>query len=192
MLLQIRWAVLLLSVGCVFAFVGGCYYLHEPVLWSAVALLTGVPMALVGLALKSTELAPVPIAAPAPTTIASLRAKATPTQTQILQEVTRYQYGSSVHLETALEKIGLSDEEDQHPVLLSIKEADVDGSYGLVLEFGALNIPYAIWQEKEDKMTRFFGPNVHVTTQEISQKKVAVTIAATTTATAKSISAAET
>jgi Protein of unknown function (DUF2854) len=181
MLLQIRWAVLLLSVGCVFAFVGGCYYLHEPVLWSAVMLLLGVPMALVGLALKSTELAPVRIAATPTATIDALRAQATPTQIQILKEVSRYQYGTSVHLETALEKLGLSDPEtDEHPVLLSIQEADVAGAYALVLEFGSLTIPVEVWQEKAAKMTQFFGPNVNVTTQAISAKKVAVTIAATT------------
>jgi hypothetical protein len=179
MLRQIRWAVLLLSVGSVLGFVGGCYYLHEPVLWSAATLLTGVPLALLGLALKSAELAPVAIVAPSTSSVEALRAQATPTQTQIWQEVTRYQYGNAVHLETALEKLGLSDEEsDEHPVLLSIQEADIDGHYGIILEFGSLEIPAEVWQAKEDQMTKFFGPNVQVTTAAISSKKVAVTIAA--------------
>jgi hypothetical protein len=179
MLRQIRWAVLLLSVGSVLGFVGGCYYLHEPVLWSATALLVGVPLALLGLALKSAELAPVPITTATSATIAPLRSRATPTQTQIWQEVTRYQYGNTVHLEAALEKLGLSDaESDEHPVLLSIQEADIDGHYGIILEFGSLEIPYEIWQSKEAQMTKFFGPNVEVTTSAISSKKVAVTIAA--------------
>jgi hypothetical protein len=177
MLRQVRWAVLLLSVGCVLGFVGGCYYFHEANLWDSVSVLVGVPMALLGLALKSQELVPVPVSEPNSATVETLRLKATPTQSQIIQDVTRYQYGMTVHLETALEKLGLADEETgEHPILLGIKEVDVEGHYGLALAFATLDIPYSVWQEKEEQMTKFFGPDVKVTTREISSTKVEVTI----------------
>jgi hypothetical protein len=181
MLRQIRWAVLLLSVGCVLGFVGGLYYLHEPSVPAAIATLVGVPMALVGLGLKGAELAPVPITATPPDNIAELRLKATPTQLQILQDVTRYQYGISVHLEPALEKLGMtSAETDEHPPLLGIREAAIDGAYGLILEFGCLeDVTLDAWKAKEAELARFFGPNVKVIATAPKAQTVEVSIVAT-------------
>jgi Protein of unknown function (DUF2854) len=180
---KIRWAVLLLSVGCVLAFFGGSYYLHEASVLSAIATLLGVPMALLGLALKGSELPPAKVAftATPPATIAALRAKkATPSQLQIFQDVTRYQYGSSVHLETALEKLGIaSPETDEHPALLSIREAAIDDSYGLILEFrGLADVSFEDWKRQEEKLAKFFGPNVTVTIEAPTPKTIDVAIVA--------------
>ncbi len=174
---QIRWAVVFLSIGVTIAFVGGCYALKNTSIPSTVALLIGVPMSVVGLGLKGTELPPVPIVVPAPE-VDAVRNKATETQTQIILDVTRYQYGMSVHLEPVLEKLGLESEEDnEHPTLLSLEEAAIDDNYALVLTFGSLEIPNEIWQAKEEQMTKFFGPGVKVTTKEVvKNKKFAVTI----------------
>lgn len=185
MLKRVRWAVLLLSVGCVLGFVGGVYYLYKPVLWAAVATLVGVPMALIGLGLKGAELAPVRFTPAPPDDIAALSIKATPTQVQILEDATRYQYGLSVHLEPALERLGIASEEtDAHPTLIGIREVVIDGAYGLVLEFATLeDVTLDNWQEKETQMNRFFGPNVNVTATSPSPDKIAVTIVATAEAT---------
>jgi hypothetical protein len=178
MLRQVRWAVLFLSVGCVLGFYGGCYYLYSPTVPATIATIIGVPMALVGLALKGAELAPAPFTSDPEAD--AVRSQATPTQLQIIQDVTRYQYGSSVHLEPALEKIGLADEEtDEHPGLLSLREAAIDGAYALVLEFRRLDIPAEVWQEKEAKMTTFFGPKVKVNVQPVGKKRMEVAIVAT-------------
>ncbi len=178
LLRKVRWSVLFLSIGCVLSFVGGCYALKTTTLPSTVALLVGVPMSIVGLGLKGAELAPVAIVEPTPE-VEAVRSKATETQNQIILDVTRYQYGMSVHLEPALEKLGLeSEEENQHPTLLSLQEAAIEDAYALVLTFGSLDIPYEIWQGKEEQMTKFFGPGVKVTTTEVTKdKKFAVTIA---------------
>jgi hypothetical protein len=179
---KIRWAVFLLSVGSVLGFFGGCYYLHEASVPSAIATLLGVPMALLGLALKGSELAPVPVVftATPPATIAALRTKATPAQTQILNDVTRYQYGSSVHLETALEKLGIaSPETDEHPALLSIREAAIDDAYGLILEFSALeDVSLDDWKRQEEKLAKFFGPNVKVAIDAPNPPTIEVAIVA--------------
>jgi Protein of unknown function (DUF2854) len=175
---KVRWSVLFLSIGCVLTFVGGCYALRSTSLPSTVALLVGVPMSVVGLGLKGAELAPIEILEPTPE-IEAVRNKATVTQNQIMLDVTRYQYGMSVHLEPALEKLGLeSEENNQHPTLLSIQEAAIEDSYALILTFGSLDLPYEIWTAKEEQMTKFFGPGVNVTTTEVTKnKKFAVTIA---------------
>jgi Protein of unknown function (DUF2854) len=179
---KIRWAVFLLSVGSVLGFFGGCYYLHEASVPSAIATLLGVPMALLGLALKGSELAPVPVVftATPPATIAALRTQATPAQTQILNDVTRYQYGSSVHLETALEKLGIaSPETDEHPALLSIREAAIDDAYGLILEFSALeDVSLDDWKRQEEKLAKFFGPNVKVAIDAPNPPTIEVAIVA--------------
>ena len=174
---QIRWAVVFLSIGVTIAFVGGCYALKNTTIPSTVALLLGVPMSVVGLGLKGTELPPVPVIVPAPE-VEAVRSKATETQTQIVLDVTRYQYGSSVHLEPALEKLGLESEEDnEHPTLLSMEEAAIGDNYALILTFGSLEIPDEVWQGKEEQMTKFFGPGVKVTTKEVvKNKKFEVTI----------------
>jgi hypothetical protein len=177
LLRKVRWSVLFLSIGCVLSFVGGCYALKTTTLPSTVALLVGVPMTIVGLGLKGAELPPVAIVEPTPE-VEAVRSKATATQSQIILDVTRYQYGMSVHLEPALEKLGLESEEDnQHPTLLSLQETAIEGAYALVLTFGSLDIPYEIWQGKEEQMTKFFGPGVKVATTEVTKdKKFAVTI----------------
>lgn len=176
-----RWAVLFLSVGCVLGFFGGCFYLHEASVPSAIATLVGVPMALVGLGLKGAELSPVAYRDMTEADRASLKITATATQAQILEEVTRFQYGPTVHLETALEKLGIESEEtDEHPPLVGVREAAIEGAYGLVLYFGALeDVGLDFWKAKEEQMTRFFGPNVKVTADSPKGENIEVTIVAT-------------
>jgi hypothetical protein len=179
LLKNVRWAVLFLSIGSVLGFVGACYYLHEASVPSATATLIGVPMALVGLALKGAELAPVNLVTEPEAE--AVRSQATATQIQILQEVTRFQYGASVHLEPALEKIGLeSPETDDHPILARVRETAIDGHYALVLGFVNLeDIPFETWQEKEDKMTRFFGPGIQASVKDLGKSRVEVTLVTT-------------
>ncbi|MBE9030912.1 DUF2854 domain-containing protein [filamentous cyanobacterium LEGE 11480] len=183
MLRQIRWAVLLLSVGSVLGFVGGVYYLHQASIPSAIATLVGVPMALVGLGLKGAELSPLTLPAPTPE-IEALRLKSTATQAQILEDVTRYQYGATVHLEVALERLGIESEEtDEHPPLLGIREANVDGAYALLLAFGLLDdFTFDMWKEREEALTRFFGPDVKVEVSEPDDGKEYVKVAIVATA----------
>ncbi|NJN48939.1 MAG: DUF2854 domain-containing protein [Alkalinema sp. RL_2_19] len=183
MLRQIRWAVLFLSVGSVLGFVGGLYYLHQASVPSAIATLVGVPLALVGLGLKGAEVAPLSI--PVPTSeIEALRLKATPVQLQIIEDVTRYQYGISTHLEPALEKLGIASEEtDEHPPLLGVREANIDGAYGLLLAFGLLeDFTLETWKAREAQLTKFFGPNVKVEVSEPDDDKQYVKVAIIATA----------
>jgi hypothetical protein len=176
---EFRLAVLLLALGSVLALIGGSYYLKTPAVWSAIVVILGVPMFVGGLALQGAELKPAPITAEPTPEIEAIRAKATETQLIIFKDATRYQYGMTAHLEPALEKLGLESEDGTHPKLLGIEEALIDGSYALVMIFGSLDITYETWAEKEDKMTRFFGPDVKVTVEKVSEKKVKVVMVST-------------
>ncbi|MEB3295108.1 MAG: DUF2854 domain-containing protein [Synechococcales bacterium] len=176
MLRQIRWVLVFLPVGAVLAAIGGGFSLANPTFISGSGLILGMVFVLLGLALKSAELSPVPIQTPETAELEALRSQATPTQVQILQDVTRYQYGHSVHLEPALERLGITSEENEHPRLVGIREAVVNQAYGLVLEFWSPDFSIEQWQEKEDLMTRFFGPGVQVQTKAVSQEKVELAI----------------
>ena len=69
----------------------------------------GIPILLGGLALKASELKPVPMSEPTPPSVIKLRDEtATETQNQIRKDVTRYRYGQEAHLDSSLESLGLS------------------------------------------------------------------------------------
>lgn len=121
----------------------------------------GIPVLLGGLALKSSELEPVPMLPQTAESIVALRdAQATDTLKQVRLDVTRFRYGQEAHLELALDYLGLNPNDDDRPMLLSVREEKRDGAYALVLSFSSPEIPLETWTEKQTKITKFFGPNV--------------------------------
>jgi hypothetical protein len=121
----------------------------------------GIPILLGGLALTSSELDPVPMLPMSAESIVALRdAQATDTLKQVRLDVTRFRYGQEAHLELALNYLGLNPNDDDRPMLMSIREENRDGAYGLVLTFSSPEIPLETWTGKLDKITKFFGPNV--------------------------------
>ncbi len=121
----------------------------------------GIPVFLGGLALKAAELKPTPYTKQPSAEIIQLREeKATPTQKQIRKDVTRYRYGQQVHLEESLERLGLSPTDQERPTLQGIREEAIDHSYALILEFESSLVPWERWQQQQDKIERFFGPNI--------------------------------
>lgn len=126
----------------------------------------GIPVLLGGAALKAAELKPVPYKVETTGKILELRkSQATATQNQVRNDVTRFRYGQEAHLDEALAKLGLSPTDEERPVLHSLVEGDRDGRYKLVLSFASPYIEFATWQEKREKLERFFGPNI---TAEVS------------------------
>ncbi|MBL1208904.1 DUF2854 domain-containing protein [Geminocystis sp. GBBB08] len=127
----------------------------------------GIPLLLGGLALKAAELKPIPFAEEtSPEVIVLRKEKATDTQNQLRNDVTRYRYGQEAHLDEALQRLGLSPTDDERPILTKIKEANINNNYALILYFDSPLISFEIWQEKQEKITKFFGPGI---TAEVSQ-----------------------
>ena len=121
----------------------------------------GIPVFLGGLALKAAELKPTPYTKETSPEVAKLREEqATPTQDQIRKDVTRYRYGQQVHLEESLERLGLSPTDEERPILSGLREEAIDGAYALILEFESSLVAWETWQDKHDKIERFFGPNI--------------------------------
>ncbi|WP_346292194.1 DUF2854 domain-containing protein [Sphaerothrix gracilis] len=167
MLRKIPLGAVLLSVGSVLTVVGFIAYFQERATLNLVGFFYGVPVLLGGLALKAAELKPTPYSQPTTPEVEALRQQqATPTQNQIRNDVTRYRYGQEAHLDESLERLGLSPNDDQRPVLVAIQETAIDDAYALVLEFESPHVDFETWQSKQDKIQRFFGPGI---TAQIAQ-----------------------
>lgn len=180
MLRQISLAVLGLSVGGVLTIVGFAAYFLDYATLNLAGFFYGIPLLLGGLALKASELAPVPLTQPTSPDVMELRKqKATATQIQILKDVTRYRYGQEAHLDVSLNHLGLSPTDDQRPVLTGVRETNLDGNYALTLEFDSPLVPFETWKEKQEKMTAFFGPGVRVTLANPEENQVEVSLIST-------------
>jgi len=160
---QISLGQLGLLIGGVLTVVGFAAYFTSNATLNLVGFFYGIPLLLGGLALKAAELPPAPFLAETDPAVLALRSQqATDTQNQVRKDVTRYRYGQRVHLEPALERLGLGPTREDWPVLRGIQETAIGDAYGLVLEFTSAKVPLTTWQEKQEKIERFFGPGVRV------------------------------
>jgi hypothetical protein len=51
----------------------------------------------------------------------------------------------------------------------SLQETEINGAYTLILEFYSPLITLDTWQQKQEKMTRYFGPDVEVSIKQPSE-----------------------
>lgn len=173
MLGRINLSLLLLAVGGTLTLVGFAAYFLDYATLNLAGFFYGIPVLLGGLALKAAELEPVPYTRETSLEVVKLREEqATPTQNQVRQDVTRYRYGQEAHLDVALQKLGLSPSGEECPELTGIQEVETEGSYALVLEFDSPTVPYSTWVEKQEKISRFFGPNVRAELEQLQEDKV--------------------
>lgn len=163
MLRKIPLALVCLVIGSALTGVGFYAYATDQYTLNLAGFFYGIPVLLGGFALKAAELKPVPAEKSSAEVLALRKEQATKTQLQILKDITRYRYGQEAHLDLALEAIGLSPTDDERPIVTAVREESVNGAYSLVLEFESPLISLETWHEKENKMTRFFGPDVKVT-----------------------------
>jgi hypothetical protein len=176
---KIPLGLLCLSAGGVITIVGFAAYFLNYAALNMIGFFYGIPLILGGIALKITELKPVPFMKPTAPDVLALRQQATSTQTQILKDITRYRYGQKAHLDSSLSFLGLSPTDEQRPEVLGIQESAIDGNYALTLLFDSTYIPYEDWQKKQGKMTSFFGPGVRVELEQPEPDEVKLTIVAT-------------
>ena len=156
-----------LTIGGILTIMGFIAYGADNATLNLVGFFYGIPLLLGGLALKANELKPVPYSQPTSPKVLELRQQqATTTQNKILQDITRYRYGQDAHLDSTMTALGLSPTDEERPEITSVREIDQDGAYALILEFDSPEISIDVWQEKQEKMTKFFGPGVKV---EITQ-----------------------
>lgn len=177
---RIPLGALCLGAGSVITIVGFAAYVLNYAALNMIGFFYGIPLLLGGVALKITELRPVPFSEPTPPDVLALREKqATSTQTQILNDVTRFRYGQEAHLDSSLSFLGLSPTDDDRPTLIGLREKNIEGHYALILEFDSPFITLETWQKKQDKMTSFFGPGVRVEVAQPEEERIDVSIITT-------------
>ncbi|HIK17122.1 MAG TPA: DUF2854 domain-containing protein [Leptolyngbyaceae cyanobacterium M33_DOE_097] len=180
MLRQISLGSLGMTVGGVITIIGFAAYFSGNATLNLAGFFYGIPLLLGGFALKAAELKPTPYTEQPTEALVALRDRqATATQNQIRKDVTRYRYGQEAHLDSTLSHLGLSPTDEERPLLKGIREISTDGAYTLVLEFDSPMIPFEIWQQKQEKMTNFFGPNVEVQLHQPKDEQVDVLLVST-------------
>lgn len=176
MLRQTSYGAIGLVVGGGLTLIGLVAYFLGNATLNLAGFFYGIPVFLIGLALKSAELKPVRFSRSSSPELVQLREeRATPIQKQLIKDVTRYRYGQNAHLEVSLERLGLSPTDEERPRLIGLREAQIDGNYALILEFDSPLIGLETWQDKCDKMEKFFGPGLRVTVAQPDDDRVDVT-----------------
>jgi cellulose biosynthesis protein BcsQ len=176
---KVSLASLGLVLGSLLTVAGFAAYALDYATLNLAGFFYGIPLLLGGLALKAAELKPIPYSAATMPEILRLReAQATPTQNQIRKDVTRYRYGQEAHLDEALQLLGLSPTDEERPVLTALRETALDGQYSLVLEFDSPYISLEKWQEKQEKIAKFFGPGIEVVLTPQGEKRLEVALVA--------------
>lgn len=110
---------LIVTVGGILAFVGMTAYFTESVNLSVPTFFYGVPIFLIGLGLKTSEIPPVELFDK--TNFATNKFNRPKELTALVKDVTRWRYGIKAHLESSLESLNLWDE-DNPPQLKEIEE----------------------------------------------------------------------
>lgn len=141
--------------GGVLTVIGAVAYATGSANLSLPTIFYGIPIFLGGLALKSSELPPARRVIPA-ATLKTEREGAQPELGKLLGDVTRWRYGQKAHLESSLEALKLWDE-DNPPQLEEIEELTSADGYGLRLRFQLNAVPLERWQEKRERLGRFFA-----------------------------------
>jgi hypothetical protein len=172
---KIPLALVGLTVGGLLTVMGFVAYALDYATLNLAGFFYGIPLLLGGLALKAAELKPIPFSEPTAESVLALRkAQATDTQNQIRKDVTRYRYGQEAHLDDSLQRLGLSPTGEERPVLTTIRETSSGDHYVLVLAFHSPFIPFTTWQEKREKIEKFFGPNIEVQLEQAEENQVEV------------------
>ncbi|MBD2578599.1 DUF2854 domain-containing protein [Oscillatoria sp. FACHB-1406] len=170
MLRKISLGNLGLVVGGAMTLIGiTSYFLNLNPTLDLIGIFYGGPILLGGFALKAAELKPATYSQETPPEVVALREQqATKIQNQIRSDVTRFRYGQEVHLDDSLQRLGLSPTDEERPILRSVREENRDGSYTLVLEFESPFMTLETWQQRREKIEKFFGPGIRV---ELNQPK---------------------
>ncbi|MCA6503368.1 MAG: DUF2854 domain-containing protein [Pseudanabaena sp.] len=167
-----------LYVGSILFAVGFWAYAKGNSTLNLIGFFYGFPVLLGAFAFKSSEVTPIPVVVPESEAVLALRnLQETSTQKQLRKDVTRYRYGIKAHLDEILEKLGMSPTDEERPVLVGIYEeisqsAETKEAYSLVLRFRSPLLDFEAWQQKQDKLTRFFGPGIVAVVAELENKEV--------------------
>ncbi len=140
--------------GGALSFIGMTAFFTESVNLSVPTFFYGVPILLIGLALKTTEVAPVILINKE--SFQTDKFNRPKEITNLVKDVTQWRYGIQAHLESSLEVLKLWNEENP-PKLLELEEITKDDKNGLRMHFLINSVPIDDWIKKKDRLNRFFA-----------------------------------
>jgi len=145
--------------GASLSLIGLTAYFTDATNLSVPTFFYGVPIFLIGISLKTTEVPPAQRIVPA-SKFAQERSKAPKELDNLLKDVTRWRYGQSCQLEASLRVLKLWDI-DNPPQLLEIEEIVKDGDYGIRMRFAIEGVPLNRWNDQKDRLSRFFAKGLN-------------------------------
>ena len=147
----------IVTTGGFLAFVGMTAYFTDSVNLSVPTFFYGVPIFLIGLGLKTSEIAPVELLDKP--NFKTNRFNRPKELTDLVNDVNRWRYGIKAHLESSLEALNLWDE-DNPPQLKEIEEITKEEKKGLRMRFEINAVPIEKWLAKQERLNRFFAKDL--------------------------------
>lgn len=145
--------------GAALTVIGSIAYVTDSPNLSLAGVFYGIPVLLGGLALKSSELPPPEVLEPEPGAAELGAQPAAEALRKVFKDVSRWRYGQKAHLESSLQALRLWDDEAP-PELIRVRELARNGGYGLCLEFRPGGVELRRWQDRLERLGRFFGPGL--------------------------------
>ncbi len=141
--------------GATLSLIGLTAYFTDATNLSVPTFFYGVPIFLIGISLKTTEVPPANRVV-SPTKFASERDNGPKELGKLIKDVTRWRYGQSCQLESSLRVLKLWDI-DNPPQLIEIEELVKDGNYGIRMRFDMAGVPLERWNNQKERLGRFFA-----------------------------------
>ena len=141
-------------LGGFLSFIGLIAFFTESVNLSVPTFFYGVPIFLIGLALKTSEIPPVNLLNK--DFFNDDNFKRPEELTNLVKDVTKWRYGIQAHLETSLQNLKLWDDENP-PQLIELEEVEKEEKKGLRMHFKQNAVPIEKWFAKQDRLNRFFA-----------------------------------
>ncbi|KGG12891.1 MULTISPECIES: DUF2854 domain-containing protein [Prochlorococcus] len=154
-------ASLISILGALLTVIGLSSYFSNAANLSVPTFFYGVPILLIGLALKNSELSPANCKNSSKE-LTLLKTKVPQEFQDLIDDVTRWRYGQRAHLESSLQVLKLWDEL-KPPQLKEIAILDKGTRSGIQMKFEVNGVPIEKWEEKKDRLGRFFAKNFEAT-----------------------------
>lgn len=167
-------ASLISIAGGFLAVIGLISYFSNAANLSVPTFFYGVPILLIGLALKNSELSPANCNN-SPSEIKQIKPKIPNELQSLLDDVTRFRYGQRAHLESSLQALKLWNEE-KPPQLKTIKLLEKEAGYGVEMRFETNGVPMEKWEEKKDRLGRFFAKDLKATITSVKAGEIELTL----------------
>ncbi len=145
-------------IGAILAVTGLVSFFNDATNLSVPTFFYGVPIMLIGLAMKNSELSPTKSLI-STSELQRLKEKGPKELSDLISDVTRFRYGQRAHLESSLQALNLWDEK-KPPQLIEIALLEIDTNFGVTMKFESEGVSLEKWESKKERLGRFFAKDL--------------------------------